>query len=87
MRWKKDPNAILPYTLDWGQWLNGDTISSVVWSVPSGLNSVTESNTTTTATITLSGGTVGKVYDVRCRIFTAAGKADDRTFKLDVAHR
>lgn len=87
MRWTKDPNASLPYTLDWSQWLNGDLIVSVAWSVPSGLTTVGSSNTTTTATITLAGGVAGRTYEVRCRVTTATGAVDDRTFQLAVAHR
>jgi len=33
-RWpNKDPDETLDYSVDWSRWLNGATISSVVWSV------------------------------------------------------
>ena len=56
--YKKDPNATLDYTFDWGPYLTtlGDTIVSVVWVLSSGLVQVSVSNTTTTATIFVSGG-------------------------------
>jgi hypothetical protein len=44
-------------------------------------------NTTTSATIWLSGGTPGRVYPVRCRVTTAGGGIDDRTFTIEVTHR
>lgn len=35
----KDPDAKLPYTVDWSPWLagEGDTIASVTWIVPDGI--------------------------------------------------
>ena len=86
MRWLKDPNATLPYAIDFTDWLDTDTIDSVAWSAP-GLTVASSSNTTLTATIWLSGGTVGKVYPVRCRVTTAGGRIDDRTFEIEVTHR
>ena len=39
----KDPNAVLDYFLDWTSWLTtGDTIDSIVWTVPSGLTLETQ---------------------------------------------
>lgn len=33
-RWpNKDPDETLDYSVDWSRWLNGATISSVVWYV------------------------------------------------------
>ena len=51
MRWLKDPNATLPYAIDFTDWLDTDTIDSVAWSAP-GLTVASTSNTTTTATFT-----------------------------------
>lgn len=80
MPWRKDPNATLDYTFDWSDWLpSADTISSVAWQVSPGLTTASVSNTTTTATIWLSGGTEGEKYSVRCRITTAAGRIEDAT--------
>jgi hypothetical protein len=86
MRWIKDPDATLDYSLDFTEWLEADTLASATWSAP-GLTVVSSSTTTTTATIWLSGGTVGQVYPVRCRVVTAGGRTDDRTFELAVTHR
>ena len=86
MRWLKDPNATLQYTLDWSEYLGSDTIVSAAWSAP-GLTTNSTSSTTTTTTIWLSGGTVGKVYTVRCRVTTTAGTIDDRSFEIEVTNR
>lgn len=75
----KDPNDILDYRVNAATWLGTDTISSVTWTAPAGLTQVTTTNTTTTATIWLSGGTVATEYEVLCRIVTAGGRTKDWT--------
>lgn len=82
----KDPDASLDYRVDWEDWLNSDTISSVAWTVGSGLTQGTTTNTTLVATIWLSGGTAGTDYEVTCRITTASGRVNDRTFVVRVVN-
>ena len=83
----KDPDAVLDYVADWSAWLGTDTISSVTWVVPSGITKESDTNTDTTATIWLSGGTVGVRYDVICRIATVGGRTDDRTLYYRVKQK
>lgn len=85
----KDPDAKLNYGFDWATegWLGSDTIASATWTVPTGLTKVSETNTTTTATVVLSGGTVDTDYTVTCRITTAAGLIDDRSLLIQVRDR
>lgn len=85
--WTKDPNAVLDYTLDWTKWLDGDTLSSATFTVPNGVTKDDESNDTTTATVWVSGGTAGTSYVIRCRVTTAAGRTEDRSFTLLVDDR
>lgn len=88
--YKHDPQAKLDYSIDWGSlgWLvGGDTLASATWTVPAGLTKVTETNTTTTATVWLSGGTAGEDYDVVCHVVTVAGREDDRTLRIQARHR
>lgn len=85
--WTKDPNGILPYTVDWSEWLGTDTLATSAWTVPSDITQVTASLTTTTATIVLSGGTSGTSYQFVNRITTAAGLTDDRTIQINVLER
>lgn len=80
----KDPDSTVDYEWDWSDWLEGDTIASVVWVVPAGITQTTQSNTTTAATIWLSGGTDGTTYEVTCRITTAAGRTADRSARIPV---
>lgn len=84
----KDPDARLNYTLNWSKWLDsGDTISSASWIHDTALTAVSNSNTTTTATIILEGGKLAKKYRVTCRIATANGLIDDRSFFLQIRER
>ena len=88
----KDPTDKLDYVLDWGadgdSYLDGDTITGTpVWVVPSGLVLEAQSNTTTTTTAWLSGGTAGTTYRVACKITTAGGRIAERSFDLRVQDR
>ena len=83
----KDPESLLDYQVDWATWLVTDTISSVVWAVPTGITQDSVSTTTTKATIWLSGGTVAIDYTIECKILTAAGRTDERRFVVKVRER
>lgn len=86
----KDPDAVLDYKFDWSSWLaSGDTISTATVTASSGLtvdsSSITDTNTTVTAW--LSGGTAGTKYAVTCHIVTAQDREDDRTVSVLVQER
>ena len=83
----KDPDAVLDYTVDWSDWLVNDTIISATWVVPTGITKDSSSNTDTTATIWLSGGTVNIDYSIVCRITTLVGRIEDRTFIIKCKER
>ena len=98
----KDPQAVLDYKWDWKadtngstdpdatDWLeSGETISSAVVTVPTGItkdsDSLTDTNTSVTAW--LSGGTDGTHYEVACKIVTSDSRTDERTIKIHVKNR
>ena len=95
----KDPDAILIYTFDWTNggpndgsldddgWLQGATISSSSFIIHADLNNVIDTNTTTTASIKLSGGKNGKNYIVTNRIVTNGGETEDRSIQINVKQR
>lgn len=98
----KDPDAILPYTIDWRQWLDsGDAIATVVWTITpvenplvllvgNGTNGApAPTNTATAASVWLIGGTLGLTYLVACKITTSPvpAKTDERTIALEVLQR
>lgn len=86
---QKDPNAILDYRVDWGPWLDasGDAIATSIWIVPSGITQTLATNTSTTATIWLSGGTAGQEYVLVNRITTTGGRTDDRSITIQVMEK
>lgn len=86
-RFIKDPDATIDFSVDWTDWLGTDTIVTSTWTVPTGLTSVTETNTTKIATIFLSGGTTGSSYEIINRITTAEGRTDDRTLLIVVQNK
>ena len=83
----KDPDEQLDYTVDWSRYLDTLTIASVAWrfvqadgtessslSASDTFNGLTVNritNTSTTATIVLSGGTVNVDNKVICEITTS----------------
>lgn len=83
----KDPAAVLDYAGDWSAWLGADTIASSSWTIPTGITKDSDSNTTTTVTIWLSGGTDGSVYNLTNRIVTAGGRTDERTITINVVNQ
>ena len=87
----KDPNAVEPFVWDFADVMAettpDDTISSATFTVPAGITKDSDSNTTTTATAVLSGGTVGESYDILCRIVTAAGRTIDKTYRVPISEQ
>ena len=84
----KAASAILDYQWDWSLWLApGETITTATFSVPSGLTLTSQSNTTTTATAWLSGGSAGQTYPVVNQIATNQGRTDSRVINIYVKVR
>ena len=84
----KDPNAVLDYTVDWSLWMtSGDSISSVDWTVESGLLDAQETNDADSATIWLSGGTAGTAYKIVSQITTADTRIAERAFEVQIIDR
>lgn len=86
----KDPSGVNNYRINWATWLTShgsDTIASSTWALtPTGLTS-SSTNTTTTATIKITGGTAGTDYDLTNTIVTAGGLTECRTVRVPVADR
>jgi hypothetical protein len=90
----KDPDAVLDFRWDWApltnergrsDWLaSGETITAREIVAETGITVDTSSNTDTGTSVTvwLSGGTAGNDYDVTCRVTTSAGRVDDRTLVI-----
>lgn len=84
----KDADAVLEYVIDWSAWLDGDTIATSAWEADDdGITIDSDTNTATTATVWLSGGTLGATYRIANHIVTAAGREDDRTITVKAYSR
>lgn len=86
---KKDPNATLDYTFDWGPYLTpiADTIATATFLPDTGLIVTNPSHTNTTAVCFVSGGTEGTTMNLTCRITTTGGRTDDRSISLKIVQR
>ena len=75
----KDPESILDFSVDLTNLLqSGEAISSSDWEVDSGITQVTETETSSVATIWLSGGTLNNQYTAKNTVVTNSTPA--RTF-------
>lgn len=85
---KKDPDDERPFRFDWSKFLapTGDSIDTVDVTTEAGLTEGSVSNTTTTVTVWLSGGTADNTYTVACEIVTLAGLTIERTITIEVDH-
>ena len=83
----KDPNDTIDFPFNWKPELYGDTIATSEFILPDGLTEVSSSNTTTTATIFVSGGSAGTIYRITNRIVTTGGRTRDRTSYVLVQER
>lgn len=86
--YRKDPNALLDYAIDWSAWLpDGDAITTAVWTVPDGLTRDHDTLAGAVATVWIGGGAVGTVYRLTCQISTAAGRSAERSISIEVIDR
>ena len=84
----KDPAAILDFTVDWEGWLGaGDTIQTSTWAVPSPIIAVMSNHQPFQTRVQVSGGVVGRMYQMVNHIVTVGGIQDERTFHLVVEQR
>ena len=84
---EKDPDAVLDYQINWATWLSTDTISSSTWTVPTGITKASDTRTTTTTTIWLSGGTADTDYRLVNKIVTAGGRTEERSIWIKVRNQ
>lgn len=86
----KDPAALLDYSWDWTPWLAevNDTINSATVTATGGLLAVGETVVNgAVVTQRVSGGTLGALCSMACRITTSSGLIDERSIYLTIADR
>lgn len=78
------------FNVDWSSWLSAraDTIVVSTWVVDTpGITVSSETETTTSATVWLSGGTLGESYSLTNQITTAGGRSPDQRITVRVRER
>lgn len=87
----KDPDSVIDFGFNWATnyLATGETISTSTWAVtPSGLTlASTATNTTSQASIFVSGGTAGQIYRLANTITTSLSRTVERTIQIRVAQR
>ena len=92
----KDPSAVLDYKFDlaattnggtkpdWLDTTNSEVISSYAITAETGItvDSDSQTDSDTSITVWLSGGTAGTNYSVACEWTTSAGRTDERTITI-----
>ncbi len=86
---KKDPDAVLDYTVNWSDWLTpiADTIVTSTWVPDTSLTVVSSSHSASSATAFVSGGVLDTEVLLTNRITTAGGRTDDRSITLKIVSR
>lgn len=79
---RKDPSARKPYGIDWTGVIGADLISTSTWEAPAGIVQEGGTSTATTTAVWVSGGELGRSYDVVNRITTLGGLVDDQTIRF-----
>lgn len=80
----KDPDEVLDYEIDWTARLVGDTISSSTWIIPDGITKNSDTFTSTSALVWLSGGVEGASLLLVNRVVTAGGRTMDQSVALKI---
>jgi hypothetical protein len=82
----KETQEVLDYSFDWSQYLDGASISTSSWQLPSGLTEVDRVATSSRATIYIGGGTDSESYIVANTITTdeSTPKTVTRRFVLNI---
>jgi len=95
----KDPDETLDYSVDWSRWLNGATISSVIWYVDNssgtktaltagntvnGLQNIAQTVSDGVATINLGSGTNNIEYKIYCNMSDSSGSTAERVIRLRI---
>ena len=88
MKWpNKDPDEVLDYVIDWAARLGDDTVSTSTFTVPTGITKDSDTNTDTTTTVWLSGGTAGASYAIHNQIVTAGGRTMEQSVSIAVLQK
>ncbi len=82
----KRSTEVKSYTVDWAEETTdvSANISTSTFTAPTGLTVVSNTETTSTATVTLSGGRHRVPYDVENEIVTDTGQTLSKIFTVEI---
>lgn len=80
----KEPTSVTEYEIDWSVWLNGRTIVTSTWTVEAGITEDSEANTSTVASIILSGGTWGESYIATNHIVASDSEEEENSITIRI---
>ena len=80
----KRPTEVRDYEIDWTQFLDGDTIATSDVTVV-GITLDSDTNDTTSVSVTLSGGTEATLAKITNTITTAAGRTETEVFTVYIS--
>lgn len=87
----KDPDSVVKHTIDWSAELAltspNDTILTSTWYPDAGITLSGGTNSTTSTSIIMSGGYVGRYANITNRITTNGGFTYDATIVVDVIEK
>lgn len=87
----KDPHSRVDYAIDWGFYLDGQTIADSIWSVTpdeaGGIAVEAASFDLNRSAARIAGGRAGRVYSVSNRVTMSDGSVDERSIALRVEDR
>jgi hypothetical protein len=86
VKFSKDPDATLDFSINWASELVGDDVLVAVSFVTDPGINIVSSNIyeDVYATVWLSSGIAGTTYQVDCHVTTQEGRQDDRRFYIVV---
>jgi hypothetical protein len=85
MKPDKDPDETRAYAIDWSDHLGSATISTSTWAVEQGSLAVsTDTETTTVATVVLTGGTIGETAQLINTMVSSAGETLKQRIRVRV---
>lgn len=81
----KTPAGVRDFQIDWATDLGADTITGTPTHVlETGIIKDSQTNTATTTSLVISGGTLGKRYKITSTIATAGGKTHEVVWFLTI---
>ncbi len=87
----KDPQSRIDYAIDWGGYLDGQTIAASQWSVTpletGGIAVEQASFDLNRSAARVAGGIAGRVYSLSNRVTMSDGSVDERSIALRVEDR